>query len=303
MQSTLNPKQPDDPHDVLAVAPDVVPVAPTDEELSKLARTFRHPSNPQIRTGSDLPAGPSVPPVDTTFRPAFSDVQVPGRRRSIGRRAARAVTAPLLLAACAGVAAIAWQSYGDAAEQMIAQWVPQRVLTSSLPLDKLALPAQSTPPAAAEAAAADAAPPQPAPVAQTAPEGVAPTAAAPSVDSAKSLRSMAHDIASVGQEIEQLKASIEDLKASQQQMSRDIAKASEQSLRPKISAPPPRSAAARARKPMPPLPPPQAAAAPTLPQAAAPYVPRQPEPQPQATAQPQADPELASVPRPPMPLR
>jgi hypothetical protein len=182
MQSTLNPKQPDDPHDVLAVAP-------TDEELSKLVRTFRHPSNPQIRTGSDLPAGPSVPPVDTTFRPAFSDVQVPGRRRSIGGRAARAVTAPLLLAVCAGVAAIAWQSYGDAAERMIAQWVPQRILTSFLPPDKRALPAQ------------------PAPVAQTAPEGVAPTAAAPSVDSAKSLRSMAHDIASVGQEIEELKAS------------------------------------------------------------------------------------------------
>ena len=294
MHSTLNPKQNDDPHDVLVVvAPDVVLVAPTDEELSKLARTLRHTSNPQTRTGSDLPAGPTVPAVDTTFRPAVSDVRVPGRRRSIGRRAARAVTAALLLAACSGVAAIAWQSYGDAAKQMIAQWAPQRVLTSLLPLEKPALPAQPTPPAV-EAATANAAPPQPAPVAQTAPEGVAPTAAAPSVESAQSLRSMAHDVASVGQEIEQLKASIEELKASQQQMSRDIAKASEQNLRLKISAPPPRSAAARARRPMPPLPPPQAAA---------PYVPRQPEPQPQATAQPQADPELASVPRPPMPVR
>jgi hypothetical protein len=301
MHSTLNPKQNDDPHNVLVVAPDVVPVAPTDEELSKLAHTLRHPSNPQTRTGSDLPAGPTVPPVDTTFRPAVNDVQVPGRQRAIGGRAARAFTAALLLAGCTGVAAIAWQSYGDAAKQMIAQWAPQRVLTSLLPLEKPALPAQPTPPAV-EAATANAAPPQPAPVAQTAPEGVAPTAAAPSVESAQSLRSMAHDIASVGQEIEQLKASIEQLKASQQQMSRDIAKASEQNLRPKISAPPPRSAAARARKPMPPLPPPQAAAAHTLPQAAAPYVPRQPEPQPQAT-QPQADPELASVPRPPMPVR
>jgi hypothetical protein len=301
MHSTLNPKQNDDPHNVLVVAPDVVPVAPTDEELSKLAHTLRHPSNPQTRTGSDLPAGPTVPPVDTTFRPAVNDVQVPGRQRAIGGRAARAFTAALLLAGCTGVAAIAWQSYGDAAKQMIAQWAPQRVLTSLLPLEKPALPAQPTPPAV-EAATANAAPPQPAPVAQTAPEGVAPTAAAPSVESAQSLRSLAHDIASVGQEIEQLKASIEQLKASQQQMSRDIAKASEQNLRPKISAPPPRSAAARARKPLPPLPPPQAAAAHTLPQAAAPYVPRQPEPQPQAT-QPQADPELASVPRPPMPVR
>jgi len=301
MHSTLNPKQNDDPHNVLVVAPDVVPVAPTDEELSKLARTLRDTSYPQTRTGSDLPAGPTVPPVDTTFRPAVNDVQVPGRQRAIGGRAARAFTAALLLAGCTGVAAIAWQSYGDAAKQMIAQWAPQRVLTSLLPLEKPALPAQPTPPAV-EAATANAAPPQPAPLAQTAPEGVAP-AAAPSVESAQSLRSMAHDVASMGQEIEQLKASIEELKASQQQMSRDIAKASEQNLRPKISAPPPRSAAARARKPMSPLPPPQAAGAPTLPQAAAPYVPRQPEPQPQATAPPQADPELASVPRPPMPIR
>jgi hypothetical protein len=56
----------------------------------------------------------------------------------------------------------------------------------------------------------------------------------------------------------------------------------------------------RARKPM--LPPPQAAAYPALPPpAAAPYVPRQAEPQ--AATQTLADPELASVPRPPMPLR
>jgi hypothetical protein len=301
MQSTLNPKQDDDPHDVLVVAPGVVLVAPTDEELSKLARTLRHTSDPETRTGSDLPAGPTVPPVDTTFRPAVNDVQVPVRQRAIGGWAARAFTT-LLLAGCTGVAAIAWQSYGDAAKQMIAQWAPQRVLASILPLEKPALPAQPTPPAV-EAATANAAAPQPAPVAQTAPEGVAPTAAAPSVESAQSLRSMAHDVAGVGQEIEQLKASIEELKASQQQMSRDIAKASEQNLRPKISAPPPRSAAARARKPMSPLPPPQAAGAPTLPQAAAPYAPRQPEPQPQTTAQPLADPELASVPRPPMPIR
>jgi hypothetical protein len=108
---------------------------------------------------------------------------------------------------------------------------------------------------------------------------------------------MAGDLATAGQEIKQLKASIEQLKASQEQMSRDIAKASEQNLRPKISTPAPRSAAAPARKLMPPFPPPQAAAAPRLPQAAAPSVPQQPEPQP--TAQPEAEP----VPRPPMPVR
>jgi hypothetical protein len=309
MQSTLNLKQPDDPHDVLAVAPDAVPVAPTEDELAKLARSFRQPSIAEVRNPSDPPAGPAV---DTTFRPAAtSDVAVPRRPRSTGRRVARAMTAALLLAACTGGAAIAWQSYGDMAERIIAPWLPQRVLASFLPPGRLPLQAPSAAPATAEAAAADAAAPQPAPAAantaapqlapaaQTAPQGIAPAAAAPSADSTQSLGSIAHDLASVGQQIEQLKASIEELKAGQQQMSRDMAKASEPNLRPKSSAPPPRPAAARARRPMPP----QAAAAPLLPPAAAPYIARQPEPQPQISDQAPADPELASVPRPPMPLR
>ena len=301
MHSTQNPKHTDDPHDVLVVAPDVVLVAPTDEELARLARTLRHPSNPQTRTGSDLPGGPTVPPVDTTFRAAaVRDIQVTGDRPSIGRKAVRAFTG-FLLVACVGVAAIAWQSYGDAAKQIIARWAPQLVLTSSPPLENPGLPEQPNPPtiqASAQGSAAKAAPPQPAPLAQTAPEGVAPTAAALSPESAQLLQSMAGDLATAGQEIkqlkatiEQLKASIEQLKASHEQMSRDIAKASEQNLRPKISAP--------ARKLMPPFPPLQAAVAPRLPEAVAPSVPQQPEPQPQATAQPKAEP----VPRPPMPVR
>jgi hypothetical protein len=302
MHSTQNPKQTDDPHDDFMVSPDVVLVAPTDEEPAKLAHTFRHPSNPQTRTGSDLPGGSTVPRVDTTFRAAaVRDVQVTGDRPSIGRRAVRAFNG-FLLVACIGVAAIAWQSYGDAAKQIIARWAPQLVLTSSPPLENPGLPEQPNPPtiqASAQASAAKAAPPQPAPLAQTAPQDVAPTAAAPSPESAQLLQSMAGDLATAGQEIKQLKASIEQLKASQEQMSRDIAKASEQNLRPKISAPAPRSAAAPARKLMPPFPSPQAAAAPRLPQAAAPSVPQQPEPQPQATAQPEAEP----VPRPPMPVR
>ena len=60
---------------------------------------------------------------------------------------------------------------------------------------------------------------------------------------------------------------------------------------------------------LPPYPLPQAAAAPALspaaasyPAAAPYYAPRQPEPPP-ATTQPQPDPELSSVPRPPMPVQ
>ena len=290
MHSTLNPKQTDDPHDFLVVAPDIVLIAPADAELSSLAPdAMRYPSDPQSHIGSDFSAGIAVPPVDTFRAAAVNNVQVPGERGSIGKSAVRAFTA-LLLAACLGLAAIAWQSSGNVAKQIIAKWAPKFILTSLLPaLENPGLPEQPSPPTV-QVSAAKAAPPQPAAPAQTVPEGVAPTAAALSPESAQLLQSMARDLASVGQEIEQLKA---------KQMSRDIAKASKQNLRPKISAPPPRSAAAPARKPMPPFPPRQAAAAPTLPQAAAPSVPRQPEPQPQATAQPQAEP----VPRPPMPVQ
>jgi hypothetical protein len=296
MHSTLNPKQ-TDPHDLLVIAPDVVRVAPADEELSKLLhQAARYRSDTQTRAASDFPASPTAPPVDTMFRPAsVNDVLASGHRWSMARRAARGFIA-LLLTACIGAAAIAWQSHGDAAKRKIAKLATQLVLISSLPPQKPALAAQPPPPAV-QADAANAASPQLAPLAPTVPEAVAPAAAAPSPDSAQLLQSMSRDLASLGQEVEQLKAS-------QEQMSRDIAKASEQNHpRPRISALPPRSAAAPARKPMPPFPPPRAAAAPTSPQAAAPSVPRQPEPQPRTTAAPPAEPELSSVPRPPMPVR
>jgi hypothetical protein len=301
MHSTLKLKPTDDPHDIVVVAPDAVQVAPADDEISNLLReAARQYSGQQTHTASNLPAAPPVPPVDTTFRPAAAGNV---HRRSMAGRALRAFAA-LLLAACIGVAGIAWQS--DAAKKMIAKVATQLVLTSSDPSEQSGSSAQPAKPAV-EIAAASAASGQPVPLAQTASEAVAP-AAASSADSSQVLQSMARDLASAGQEIEQLKASIEQLKASQQQMSRDMAKtsenkASEQNVRPRLSALPPRPAAAPARRPIAPYPPRQAATAPTYPQAAAPYVPRQIEPQPQTTAPPQADPELSSVPRPPMPLR
>jgi len=57
----------------------------------------------------------------------------------------------------------------------------------------------------------------------------------------------------------------EQLKASQEQMARLIAKASEQNLRPKTSAPPPRPIATPTRKPVPKLSSPQARAQPQAP--------------------------------------
>jgi hypothetical protein len=254
LDTTLDSKQTDPPHVMVARADEEVAhayeqirraheeIGRTEEQLSKPEHdAARHPSDhPQTRIN--------------TFRPA-----VPTARPSLGRRAVRAFIG-LTLTACIAVAAIAWQSpsYGNAAKQMIAEWAPQSVLTS--------FPALPAPPAV-QAGAARAAPPQPAPPAQAALQGVAPTTAAVSAESAQLVQSMARDLVTVGQRIEQLKASIDQLKVSQQQMSRDILKASEsksseQNLRPKLSSFPPRPTATSTRTPLPMLPSPQATAQP-----------------------------------------
>jgi hypothetical protein len=274
MNSMPNPEQ-TDPHDVaiaaLKQAREQIGRADkqlprVDEQVSKLEQgAARHPSGQQKR------------------------LAVPGRRSSRGRLALLGLIG-LLLAACISVAALAWQSpYGDAAKLIIARWAPQRVSTSSLPLEKQELPAQPSPPAVD--VAANAALPQPAPLAQTTPQDVAPTAVPLSPELAQWLQTMARDLANVEQGIEQLKTSQEQmvrdnanlaeqlkaaqaqmardnenaagqLKASQEQMVRLIAKASEQNLRPRTSAPPsappPRPIATPARKPAPKLLAPQA---------------------------------------------
>jgi hypothetical protein len=314
MQSMPNPKPSDDPHDVLVIAPDAVRVAPADEEIESLLKEkARASSAPRVHVEPVFLTGATVPPVDSTFRAtAVDDVPVKSRRRSMARRALRAVTA-LLLAACIGGAAMAWRYHGEAAQQVIAEWAPLFAQKSSQPPEKTGL--ASSPPivaAAAEVDAANASPAQPAPQAAAAAQTAAPPAAAEtatpaaaaSTDEPQSLETMARDLANASQEIEQLKATVEQLKASQQQL---VAMMSErtaaQNLRPKRPAAPPRPVAALTppRKPAPPplqpLSPRSAAAQP----AAAPYVPQQAEPQ--AAAETLNDPELVSVPRPPMPLR
>src|SRR6202158_4489352 len=231
MDTALNPKQ-TDPHNVL--------VARADEELAH--------AHEQIARADE-----QIARADEQLSKLEHDAD-PGNRPLFDRPAVRGFTG-LLLAACIGVAAIAWQSsYGDAAKQIIAKGAPQLVATSSLPLENPGLSAQPSPPTV-QAAAAKTAPPQPAPLAQTAAEDVAPTAAALSPELTQLLQSMARDLATLGQDIEQLKASQEQMardnantavqfKASQEQVARVIAKASEakaseQNLRPKISAPKP----------------------------------------------------------------
>ena len=292
MQSTLKPRPADDPHDIVVVAPDAVRVAPADQEISDpVPDAARAPSEPQFHVGPDFSAGATVPPVDTTFRAtAVNDALAAAGRRSLGQRALRAVGA-LLLAACVGGVAMAWHYHADATQRIIAEWAPLFARKSSQSLEKTALAA---PPVlvAAEIDAANASPARPAPAAA---ETVA------SADQTQSLETMARDLASANQEIAQLKASVEQLKTSQQQLVAMVSeKAAAQNLRPKKSA---QSALRpRSRRPAAAPIPPSTAAAP-LPLAAAPYVPRPVEPPSQATSATLNDPELGSMPRPPMPLR
>ncbi len=145
---------------------------------------------------------------------------------SAARPAPRRRASRLLIAFCLGVAAtLAWQSYGDATREIIADLSPQ--------LGWLA--------------------PQAA-VAQTA--GAASAAATASLDQ-RELNAMSLDLAAVRQRVDQLAAQIA---AGQEQMTRDFTmklQAAEQDILDKVSAPPPQPAPARR-----PAPPPAQAAPP-----------------------------------------
>src|SRR5664279_6308984 len=124
MHSTLTPKANDDPHDVVVVAPDAVRVAPSDDEISELLRgAARHRPDVETRAEPDSFAGATIPPVDTTFRPAALDDDGP----STARRLARGFAA-LLLAACIGGGALVWKAYGDTAVKQIAKLATQLVM-------------------------------------------------------------------------------------------------------------------------------------------------------------------------------
>jgi hypothetical protein len=299
MDSKLTPAQADPHHDG-----DVVVLAPKDwtdaeEALSRLAHVASDRRRPTA--GSDFSAGPRVtePLLDATLRPAdLNNDPLPTDRPSLGRRTSRSL-ARFLVTACIGVAAtLAWQSYGGAAKQMIANSAPQLGWLLSLaatnpPSGREIAVEQPSPPAAPQTASApQAASAQAAAVAPTASEtaaSTAPTAPAPEL---QQLATMAHDLAAVRQSVEQLAAG-------QEQMARDIAKlqTAGQDIRRRISALPP-TAATTAHKP---VPPPQ----PALQSSVAPLPPAPPEPAPASSAVPvplpPAPPEPPS--RPPMPVR
>ncbi|WP_407178414.1 hypothetical protein [Bradyrhizobium sp. STM 3562] len=210
----------------------------------------------------------------------------PGRRASRGSAMLRGLTGLLLAAGIIVAAFVAQSSYGKPLKLMIARWAPQLISTPSAQAENASPSAQSAPPpvqvAAADPAAADATP-----AAQTAPQDAAPQAiaapAAPSLaELAELLQLIARDVTNLQQAIDQLKTdqaqlkadqaqiagdnarAVEQLKAGQDQMTRLIAKLSEQKAsEPRVSqqtpraptpasatAPAPRPIAAPARKPV-----------------------------------------------------
>lgn len=302
-------------HDFVVIPSDQVQVAPSDAEITDLLRAAaRHHSEAGPRAANNSSGALSVPAVDTTFRATAVNDDVPARKSSFGRRAMRAIAA-LLLTLGIGAAALSWQTFGYAAKKALFSWAPKWAIAASLPLEKLGLASQSTPPEdPASATPAPAAASDQTPSDSGTPGNAVATTDAPTSDTAQQLQSMARDLANANQQVEALKASIAELKASQQQMTRDLAKVSEQAAKAKLAATTPHPPA---HKPAPlysstatyspaatPAPPPayrpasssypatQAAAAP----AAQPYVPPPP-------VQLQPEPGLASAPRPPMPVQ
>jgi len=128
----------------------------------------------------------------------------------------------LLITFCIGVAVtLVWQSYGDAAREMIANSSPQ--LGWLAPQDAVAQTASPT-------------------MAQT----------VPSADQQQLIKEMSADLAAVGEKVDQLAAQVA---ASQEQTARDFAtklQTAEQDIIGRMSTPPQQSAAAPARKPVPP---------------------------------------------------
>lgn len=261
MSSTPNPT---------AVDPTDVLVARADERLAQVYEQLAQADEQIARVTEQI----SRLDQDTLDHPSVDLGRLPLRDRPLLRG-----LLGLLLATCIFVAAFILQSsYGDAAKPIIARWVPQIILASSSSLQKLESPAQPKQ-STVQLVAAEPAPPQQAPQGQTVPHEVSPAAAPVSPEPSQLLQTITHDLANLAQEIEQLKATqqqvagdnakaIAEIKAGQDQAARDnaraaevlrasqeqlkqlIAKASEQSLRPKVSAPEPKPIATATRKPL-----------------------------------------------------
>ncbi|CAL77221.1 hypothetical protein BRADO3433 [Bradyrhizobium sp. ORS 278] len=295
------------PHSV--IDPEVVLAARADRPGSDADR--RSPQRPP-----EIPSPKIDPRIDAKIDPEFRTQATAGagiaaieeRRTTIGTWVVRTVLA-VLFAVGSAVAAAAWQSYGDQAQEVIARWMPRISLASNADRDT-AQPSASV--SNQETAAAAAAPAQ-----EPATGAIGATALQ---EQAQLLQSMAHDLAALNQQITELKTSLAQLKSGQEQMSREMARVAE--AKPS-ERPTERTAEARPfdpqaigqtirPRPAPPRPA-TVAVAPTQPAAAVPHRPRPPAPATTAMvppppapmalpSAPAADPDQPVV-RPPMPVR
>jgi hypothetical protein len=312
-----------DPRSPVVIDPEIVLAARTDRAASAAIgadaarRAPERPIPPPSRPAPTPMAAPT-PMVDPTFRPTDTHVAVPtSGRGSIATWALRTGLA-VLFAVLSAVAAAAWQTYGDQAQEVVGRWMPRISLLT--PSDNKDAPAAQ--PAAAQTETAENQTTSTS--ATTAPAqgtDAATTTAGSAQDSTQPptqlLQSMARDLAAMGQQIADLKASIAQLKTSQEQMVQQMAarasepraaeakpfdpRAIEQTLRPRpaprsANATPALAAAAPVHRPRPVYTAPQTIGAPS--QGLAP-MPLQSAPPPQATG----DPGVESVVRPPMPVR
>jgi len=220
MLATPNDKQ-NDPHD--AISPDVVLASRTDRAPPALTPEITNRLEPKIELASN--GTTDAPSVDRAVSAALQadlglgDFRTARKRSSIGKWLRRALFG-VLLATGIAAAAVAWQARGDTVKTMVTAWIPTLALTAS-PSQPPHAVAEDTVAPAAPAPQAEA---QPAvPVQQQ--DAVATTTNVISPEVAQSLQSMTHDLAALGQRIEELKANIAELKAGQEQMAREIAKA------------------------------------------------------------------------------
>jgi hypothetical protein len=188
------------------------------------------PAQSEFSEGS-LPVKPSVEaPV---IRPTdLKNDRSPKRRQSLGARVTLAIARFLITFGVGVAATLAWQSYGDAAREMIANSAPQ--------LGWLA--------------------PQAAPVEQSAADAIEPAATRAAAADPQQLNPVSLDLDAVRQSVdriaagqEQMTRTVDQLAAGQEQMAREINKlqAIGQYMLYKNSDPPSRPAAAPAPAPKP----------------------------------------------------
>ncbi|MFN5015809.1 hypothetical protein, partial [Bradyrhizobium sp.] len=196
---------------------DAQPHAVIDPEIVLAARADRVTAEPDRRPPPRA-AEISPPKIDPESRPAAPEAAASGSRSSVGTWLVRTVLV-VLFGVCSAVAAAAWQTYGDQAQELVAHWMPRISLMSNADRDGSA-PAAAPLSHETTTATASAAP--------QAQEPAANAAAAPlTSEQVQMLQSMARDIAALSQQVNELKAGIAQLKAGQDQVARDVARAAE----------------------------------------------------------------------------